>query len=354
MEEALGKVGTLDAVLDRLSSSMAFSTSNGSSAFTNSSAAHTVLADDPHGFGSAMVGSVLADEADGLWSMSSRRFHGSAGAKRFHMIAHGGASGAKFEPSPAEDDRCTLLIEEVEALELRELMQAGEASRGLAHAVLRSAVRHALGSRCARALERWRALATAPADREALPTSLVDAAEDEARRVQLQELEREEERANLHQQIRRLQQHLLQQEQQRRHEQRDEAERRAAELATHERSEQQQRERQAAHEAVEVARRERDVMRRALCAGIAEAEAEAATAAERAVIDAWRACGKVEAKAAREAERGRREAKAAHGEAEVARRQADSLQSQLVAALSDQARREAEGAAREAKGYGGR
>ena len=48
-------------------------------------------------------------------------------------------------------------------------MQAQEASRGLAHAALRSALRHAFGLRCARALEHWRSIACAPRASMAAP-----------------------------------------------------------------------------------------------------------------------------------------------------------------------------------------
>ena len=68
---------------------------------------------------------------------------------------------ASYSESAVVDEELRAAREDLEAMELRELMAAKDASRGIAHAVLRATLRHALITRCARALDRWRAYSMA-------------------------------------------------------------------------------------------------------------------------------------------------------------------------------------------------
>lgn len=279
-----GSTEDIDTVLHRLERSLPTSFTSSvasSSGFTNSASVRTVLAEevDERRLDSG-------DEADFGWK-SSKGFRVSGGGGRRRTLESPGFSVSAGR-SVAVDEELQAAREEVEALELRELMAAQDAKRGIAHAVLRSAVRHALGTRCARALESWRACATETSG------------DGNTQQVQVQ-------------------------------------------LAVAESA--------AAEAAVNDARLEISVVRREMSAALREAEAETREAATRGARAARREGAAAESAARREADRGRREAQAARGEAEEARREAGSLSRQLLAALAENAKREAEGAAREAAGF---
>ena len=160
-----------------------FNSSSASSAF-NRSAAPTLLA-YPGSCSSFDGNGYDHDNFDcGVSGRNAGAFHNSAasgGAFHGRRACVFGASSA-LSDSAGVDEELRSAREEVEAMRLIGLMRAQEALRGLAHAKLRGAMRHAQAAMHSRAFEIWRRTAA-----EMVAHELATAAVADARRLRTEE-----------------------------------------------------------------------------------------------------------------------------------------------------------------------
>ena len=107
----------------------------------------------------------LQQQAPTQTGMPQQRFRASTSSINNFATSQGHQhySASQGGPSDLLDEELRAAREDLEAMELQRLMQAHDASRGLAQSAVRSAVRHALASRYARVFEQWRRAAAAVA-----------------------------------------------------------------------------------------------------------------------------------------------------------------------------------------------